>query len=110
MTLFVQEAAENDILRQIEWYAERGLPQIARRFPIAVKEAIGALVAMPGAGSPKHITNPRLAGLRSWQVKGFPNSQVYYLVSPELVIILRVLHGKRDIAAVMADQKIEQVL
>ena len=33
--LSVQEAAERDILRQFEWYAERGLADVARRFRLA---------------------------------------------------------------------------
>lgn len=110
MILFVQEAAETDILQQIEWYAERGLPQIAHRFPVAVKEAIQSLYAMPEAGSTKHIANPRLAGLRSWPVKGFPSTKVYYLASPEMVTIVRILHGKRDVSVLMKDQEIEQML
>lgn len=62
MNLFVQEAAEQDLLRQVEWYAEQGLPDIARRFHAAVFDAIDALLAMPEAGPPKHIGNLRLAG------------------------------------------------
>jgi plasmid stabilization system protein ParE len=60
---FIQSSAEDDILRQFEWYAEKGLADIARRFRAAVAEAINALVAMPAAGAPRHIDNPRLAGL-----------------------------------------------
>lgn len=107
MKLFIQEAAENDILDQVEWYAERGFPQIARRFPLAVRAAIGALVDAPGAGTPKHTGNPRLSGLRSWPVRGFPESRVYYLTSPELLTVVRILHGKRDVAALLEDQEVE---
>jgi plasmid stabilization system protein ParE len=53
--LFIHEAAEQDILRQVEWYAEKGLPAIARRFQAAAFDAIDALLAMPGAGPPKFI-------------------------------------------------------
>lgn len=108
MRLFVQEAAESDILGQIEWYADHGLPHIAQRFPVAVRKSIASLIAMPGAGSQKHIANSQLAGLRSWPVSGFPESQVYYLTSPELLTVVRVLHGKRDIAALLEAQNIEK--
>lgn len=107
MRLFVQAAAENDILGQIEWFAEHGLPHIANRFPIAVRRAIASLVAMPGAGSPKHIANSQLAGLRSWPVAGFPESQVYYLTSHELLTIVRILHGKRDLSALLEEERLE---
>ena len=77
MNLFVQEAAEQDLLRQVEWYAEQGLPDLARRFHAAVLDAIDALLAMPEAGPPWHTSNTRPTGLRSWHVKGFDEFRVY---------------------------------
>ena len=53
MKLFIQEAAEQDVLRQVEWYADKGLPDIARRCYAAALDAINALMAMPEAGLPK---------------------------------------------------------
>jgi toxin ParE1/3/4 len=108
VNLFIQESAEQDILRQIEWYAEKGLPAIARRFHAAALDAIDALVAMPGAGPPRLTGNPRLSGLRSWPIKGFDEFQVYYLVRPELLIVVRVLHGKRDIGAILDSQELDE--
>jgi plasmid stabilization system protein ParE len=106
--LFVQQAAEQDILRQVEWYAEKGLPHIARRFHAAVLDAIDALQAMPGAGPPKFFDNPLLAGLRSWSVKGFDDFRVYYLVQAETLTIVRVLHGKRDLGTILGSQELEE--
>lgn len=85
MNLFIQESAEQDILRQAAWYAEKGVPQIGRRFHSAVLEAIDAVLSMPEAGPPKATGNPRLAGLRSWHVKGLDELRVYYLVRPGLL-------------------------
>jgi plasmid stabilization system protein ParE len=53
---YIQEAAEDDIVRQFEWYLERGVPDVARRFRAAVFEAIDQLVVMPDGGPP--LTNP----------------------------------------------------
>jgi plasmid stabilization system protein ParE len=108
VNLFVQESAEQDILRQIEWYAERGFPAIARRFHAAALDAIDALATMPGAGPPKPTGNPRLSGLRSWPIKGFDEFHVYYLVRPELLTIVRVLHGKRDIGAILESEELDE--
>lgn len=108
MNLFIQEAAEQDTLRQIEWYAEQGLPDIARRFRTAVLDAIDALLAMPEAGPPKHISNPDLAGLRSWRVKGFDEFRIFYLARPELLTVIRILHGKRDIGTILGTQELEE--
>ena len=78
MSLFIQASAEEDILRQVAWYAEQGLPHIARRFHTAVMDSLDALVAMPEAGPPRPTSNARLAGLRAWPVRGFGEFWVYY--------------------------------
>jgi plasmid stabilization system protein ParE len=108
VNLFVQEAAEQDLLRQVEWYAEQGLPDIARRFHAAVFDAIDALLAMPEAGRPRHTGNPRLTGLRSWHVKGFDEFRVYYLARPEQITVVRILHSKRDTGRILGGQEVEE--
>ncbi len=104
MKLFVLEDAENDVLRQVQWYAEQGLPEIARRFQRATVAAIDGLLSKPSAGSPKRLSNPQLNGLRSWPVKDFENWRVYYLANADLLTVVRILHGKRDIRAVLENQ------
>lgn len=103
MTRFVQLSAENDILAQVEWYVERGLPDVARRFFVAAYEAIEALAAMPLAGTPKHLDNPELQGLRAWPVKGFELFQIYYIAEPDMLTVIRVLHGRRDVRGMLED-------
>ena len=107
MNLFIQESAEQDILRQVEWYAEKGVPAIALHFHDAVAESIKAVIAMPLSGAPKATTNPRLAGLRTWPVKGFDEFRIYYLVQPELLTVVRVLHDKRDTDALLRRQVVQ---
>lgn len=80
------------------WYASQGVPNVARRFRDAVLSAIDDLAAMPDAGPPRPLPDPRLTGLRRWPVSGFPEVWVYYLARPDGISILRVLHDKRDTA------------
>jgi toxin ParE1/3/4 len=94
--LFVQEAAEQDILRQIEHYAEQGLSEIARRFSAGIVVSLNLLIERPEIGSPRRTSNPQLSGLRSWPVKGFEDFRLHYLLQPDLVVVVRVLHGKQD--------------
>ena len=56
---------------------------------------------MPDAGPPKTTSNRRLAGLRSWPIKEFDEFRAYYLVHPELLTVVRVPHGKRDIGTIL---------
>ena len=107
MNLFIQEAAERDILLQASWYAERGVPEIARRFHAAVMAAIDVLTGMPAAAPPRPTRNGLLAGLRARPVTGFDEFRVYYLDRPERLTIVRVLHDKRDTTAILARQTLE---
>jgi toxin ParE1/3/4 len=108
VNLFIRESAQEDIVSQFEWYAERGLAKIARRFRAATFDAIDALVAMPHAGTPRRSGNLRLVGLRSWPIKGFDELNVYYLAGPDLLTVIRVLHDKRNIAVILDDQELEE--
>jgi plasmid stabilization system protein ParE len=107
VTLFIQESAEADILRQVERYAEQGLPHIARRFHASILAAIDALVAMPEAGPPRPTANAALIGLRAWPVKGFDAFWIYYLAGPERLTVVRGLHGKRDIGTILEEQDLQ---
>ena len=62
MKLFVQEAAERDILQQIEHYAEQGLSEIARRFGASVVMSLTFLIE--GRILDRHDARP----IRSWSV------------------------------------------
>ena len=107
MKLIIQEAAENDMLRQYEWYEKHGVPDIADRFSLAVHAGIAAALKRPKAGAPKYVRNPRLAGLRSWSVQGFDEFRVYYVIQDDVFAVVRVLHDKRDINAILEKQSID---
>ncbi len=103
----IQASAVEDILRQFEWYVENGLPHIAGRFRAAVAESLDELVTMPVAGAPRYIATSHLAGLRTWPVKDFAAFRVYYLAHPDVVIVLPILHDKRDIGRIIEEEAIE---
>jgi toxin ParE1/3/4 len=97
---FTQASARNDILDQ-------DLPDVADRFLLAVKQAIDAVVGMPEAGAPKPVGNPQLDGLRTWLVHGFDDFRVYYLARANILTVIRVLHGKRDIGSILETQPVD---
>lgn len=63
---------------------------------------------MPEAGPPRPTANRQLAGLRMWPVKGFDDFWVYYLARSNALIVVRILHSKRDIGLIMEDQAVEE--
>lgn len=109
MKLFVQESAELDVLHQVEWYAKQGLIDVAQRFSEASVQAINSLVSAPEAGSPRYIDNPKLQGLRTWSVKGFDEFRVYYILHADLLIVVRILHSKRDTDAILEGQDVDDL-
>lgn len=98
MKFTIRPRAREDILRQYAYYLIEGESElIAARFLNAVQSSVARICKQPGMGSPKVLRNLKLAGLRSWPVRGFPDLRVYYLVSEKTLQVVRVLHGKRDV-------------
>jgi toxin ParE1/3/4 len=98
LQIYIRSKAREDVLRQYLYYLEeKDASRAADRFVDAVQDAFDALCRMPHAGAPKLIDNPGLAGLRTWPVRGFPAIRVYYLYTKDVVRVVRVLHGKRDV-------------
>ena len=109
MNQSIRPAAREDILRQYRYYlVKQDAPATALRFLEAVEETISRVCHRPEMGPSKVLDNPRLTGLRSWPVKGFAAIRIYYLSSAAEVRIIRVLHGKRDIAPVLEQESTEE--
>lgn len=94
--------ADRDVEEQAEFYGEDGGEELVVRFLLAVDDAYNFIRENPRSGAPHQVRNPRLQGLRSWAVSGFEDVRVYYLQPEEtLVRVVRVLHGKRDVEAIL---------
>lgn len=101
MRAVVLPAARADIVRQIGYFIEIGQASVADRFLAATRVAIDRLAETPHAGPPRPMRNPRLTGLRTWSIEGFDDMKVYYLVADEELRVVRILHGRRDIARIL---------
>ncbi len=102
MTLRVERHpdVEADILGIAAWLA-RSSQNVAWRFLAAVEDTVSALGHMPAKGSPKRFRDRRLAGVRSWQVVGFPRHLVLYEIRPDHVYVFAVVHGARRLLRVL---------
>jgi toxin ParE1/3/4 len=88
-------------LDELATYIQRDSPQAALRFLQSAQETFELLARMPELGGVFQVTNPRLSGIRVWQVKGFENILVFYRPQGRVVEIVRVLHGARDLTALI---------
>jgi toxin ParE1/3/4 len=101
----IRPAAKDDIIRQFRYYLLEDALETATRFLDAVDESIEAICRMPYTGAVKHFKNLILAGLRSWAVKDFEEILIYYVVAPDALRVVRVLHGRRDIEKILGQEK-----
>ena len=104
MKLVFQPRAREDILRQGEYLLEAFAYDAAERFPSAIQEACARLLENPEIGSPRAYLAEQLAGLRSWPVPGFEDIRLYYLASGDVLRIVRVLHGRRDLPSILDEE------
>jgi len=101
----IRPRARDDIIRQSRWYLiEKDAPEVAFRFLDAVEESVEQLLRMPNMGQTKTLRNSALSGLRSWPVEGFEDMRIYYLVQGEILKVVRILHGKRDINRILESE------
>jgi toxin ParE1/3/4 len=102
VNVLYRQAATDDVIRQFRYYLEsEDLPHVAVRFREAVQRTLESLRLHPNIGARYRSTNPHLQNLRSWPVAGFEAIRIYYLLEADTIRIVRVLHGKRDISAIL---------
>jgi toxin ParE1/3/4 len=76
----------------------------ALRFLDALRDTYQDLVEMPGAGALiPDLRGSRVQGMRRWPVRGFRSYLVFYQATEDTVQIVRVLHGARDIEAILEE-------
>ncbi len=89
MRVTAPEARED--LREIEEYIAQDNPQAAVDFVGRLTERFAELAEFPGSGRKRDDIRP---GYRGVSVKDY---LIFYRVSGEVVEIMHVLHGRRDL-------------
>ena len=91
--------AERDILEIIEWIASEN-PVAARGFRVALDKLANTIGDHPRIGALKpHLASPPI---RFLPIRGFPHV-VVYTPDRDPPLIVRVLHGARDLPEVLRD-------
>ena len=96
--VFVSPAAEADLGAVTDYYLAEAGVEVAIAFLTAWDHCVGHISEFPASGSPRLAATVGIAGLRVWQVKGFPHL-VVYTETARGVTVIRVLHSARDIPA-----------
>jgi len=76
---------------------ESGTIVLAERFLDCAEIALDTLLYFPQVGHSTAWRNSALKNVRSWPVPHFPTYLIFYKTTPGGILVLRVLHGGRDI-------------
>ena len=94
MTYVVKASARLDLKSHWRYIARDNLPA-ADRLLDAAEETFKLIAENPDIGSQRSFR--KLVGVRLRTVTGFRNYLVFYKTREETVVIVRVLHGMRDL-------------
>lgn len=101
--IFITTKASQDIDRAFAYIAQNN-SEAALQFFDAIRQTIAQLAVNPGKGSLFEIDNPQLLGLRKWSVKGFKKYLIFYIAEEELLTVIRIIHGSRDLPNILAEE------
>jgi toxin ParE1/3/4 len=95
--------ARQDVLEIIAYIADRN-PQAAGRVFAAYERSLTSLARNPDIGWLYPTDNPALLGLRAFPVGRFRAHLIFYRHTAATLDVIRVLHGRRDLARLLRDE------
>ncbi len=93
----LSEAAVSDILDQSDWYRVQSGLKLARRWEQAVSNAIVRISRNPRIGANCSFKAAELRDVRRTTIQKFPKHLLFYHVQDDQIVVLRVIHGARDL-------------
>lgn len=96
-SISISDAAASDILEQADWYEAQSGESLAARWEKAVTSAILRIVKAPRAGTACSFGSSELRHVRRTTIAGFPKHLIFYRFFDGKVLVLRVVHGARDL-------------
>jgi toxin ParE1/3/4 len=100
LRILQRRRARQDILEIIAYIGERN-PQAAGRVFAAYERALTSLARSPAIGRRYPSDNPRLEGLRAFPIGRFRSYLIFYRHTADALDVVRVLHGRRDLASLL---------
>jgi toxin ParE1/3/4 len=103
LRLVLTDAAIADILEQFDWYADKASRTLAKRWEAGVTSTLLQIARRPGTGSPCKFRAETLRGTRCRSVSRFPKHLIFYQARETEILILRVVHGARDLGSLFSE-------
>ena len=99
--------ADQDLDEQAYYYATVASAELGHRFLVAAHDTFALLATQPSMGWRSRIGHSRINQLRVFRVKGFEAILILYLPLPDGVDVLRVVHGSRNLHALLRREGLE---
>ena len=93
--------ALNDIVEQADWYEQQSGRTLARRWENAVTRAIFGVLKNPHSGALCNFSVEGLTSVRRMPISKFPKHLIFYRFEHQHILILRVVHGARDLESLL---------
>ena len=95
--IVLSDAAVADILEQADWYEGQTDRKLAARWERAVTTTLLRIRKNPRSGRLCHFTSEEVRDVHRAFVAGFPKHLVFYRFRDKELLVLRVVHGARDL-------------
>ena len=103
----VRPKADQDLEYQAYYYAVEAYPDVGHRFLVAAHDTFALLATRPALGWHSRLRHPDLKTLRVFRVSGFEKMLILYRPLPDGVEVLRVVHGSRNLPALLRREGLE---
>ena|SRR5947207_1442670 len=103
--LRIRPAADHDVDDQAAYIVRDSIRQ-AMRFYDAVLATYKMILEAPRRWPLYGFELPPLCDLRKRSVLGFPKHLVFYRIDADMVEVVRVIHGARDLPCVLASTEL----
>lgn len=97
LTLSLSDAAASDILDQMDWYEQQADIRLGARWERSVYLSLLRVVRYLQLGPLCRFKSAELRGIRRLPVVGFQKHLIFYRVESDRLVILRIVHGARDL-------------
>ena len=101
--IILSDLAVADILEQADWYEAQADQKLAKHWEKAVTSALLRISHRPDAGALCRFRADELHGTRRVPVPEFPKHLIFYRLQENEILILRVVHGARDLESLFSD-------
>ena len=103
----IKPKADRDLDNYADYLAKEASVEVALRFFDAAYSTFALLATQPNMGWRSRIAYPGLELLRVFRVTGFEDMLILYRPLAKSIDILRVVHGSRNLRALLRRERLE---